>query len=150
MEARAPNAVVGEVVAAACAGEKQQREAALAGVHAEFMARLLAEARAREVRLCAATKKTNSRGSRAAAGAAAGRGSWRGVDAWTMRCGETHQLNLCAPEPTPAPERTSSPGMRRATPTVGFAKNHHRGDRAALTTHALHAVRTWQAVMIYS
>jgi hypothetical protein len=63
VEARAPNAVVGEVVAAACAGEKQQREAALAGVHAEFMARLLAEARAREVRRCAATKKTNSRGS---------------------------------------------------------------------------------------
>jgi hypothetical protein len=99
---------------------------------------------------CAAVPPRRKQTAGAAAGAAAGRGSWRGVDAWTMRCGETHQLNLCAPEPTPAPERTSSPGMRRATPTVGFAKNHHRGDRAALTTHALHAVRTWQAVMIYS
>jgi hypothetical protein len=48
VEARAPKAVIGEVVDSAVHNEKRAREAALEGVHAEFTARLMAEGRARE------------------------------------------------------------------------------------------------------
>jgi len=66
VEARAPKAVMGEVVDTAVHNEKRAREAALEGVHAEFTARLLAEARAREAAVDRLEELSMSR-SRAAA-----------------------------------------------------------------------------------